>query len=102
MTAECIQPPTLHQIADAQEILFNPEHFCDFPHQFTKNWVLLKSARGQSVDLDRIGAPSHRIQPADTLFARIRAKVRAHAMQKGYALADTPAPRHRPAHKIGA
>ena len=102
MTVKQTVPPTLPQITDAQEILFNPGRSSCTPSLYLASWLTLKTARGQTVNMDHIGAPAHRILPSDTLLTRIRAKVRAYAIVQGYSLADTPAPRPSATQQIGA
>lgn len=80
---------TQQQIADAHEILTNPEQFCDIPSLFQTSWEILKAKRGQTVYLDRIRLPTHQSEPAGII-----ARVRSHARAKGYAL--------RPEHSLRA
>jgi len=72
MTVKQTVPPTTHQIADAQEILGNPGQYPELRHQFPDHWTMLKAARGQTVDMDRLIAT-----PKQPLALRILAHARS-------------------------
>jgi hypothetical protein len=81
-TSEQTRVPTQQQIADAREILTNPDQFFDVPSLFQTSWEIMKAERGQTVDLDRICTPVHQSEPVGGITSRIR----SYARTKGYAL----------------
>lgn len=75
----------------ATYVITHPQHFARVPAVLASNWELLKNARGQTVDHNRIGKPAYIIGPecpsiAAARIARIAVKVRAIAREKGYDL----------------
>jgi hypothetical protein len=80
--SEQTHAPTQQQIADASEILTNPDQFCDIPSLFQTSWEILKAERGQTVNLDRICPPAHQSELASGIIARVR----SYALSKGYTL----------------
>lgn len=75
----------------ATHIITHPQHHLRTPSVLASNWELLKNARGQTVDHDRIGEPAYIIGPecpsiAAARIARIPNKVREIATRKGYDL----------------
>ncbi|SEP28736.1 hypothetical protein SAMN04490248_1841 [Salinihabitans flavidus] len=58
--------PTRKQIAEALAEVTNPEAHSGSPAEIARMrtaWALLKEARGQSVDFQRMGDPSYQIVP---------------------------------------
>jgi len=99
MTTDSQTPPTLHQIADAQEILGNPGQFSELRHQFPDHWAMLKLARGQTVNLDRI-TPETKTPLALRILAH--AKSLGRPRPQPLILTGATAPHHTATLQIGA
>lgn len=99
MTADSQTPPTLHQIADAQEILGNPGQFPELRHQFPDHWAMLKLARGQTVNMDRI-TPESKTPLALRILAHTKSLGRPRPQP--LILTGATAPHHTATLQIGA
>jgi hypothetical protein len=53
--------PAPQDLRDAMAVLSDPARHRGHPAVIQSNWLLLKQARGQSVDLTVIGPPAHRM-----------------------------------------
>jgi len=89
----------VHQIADAQEILGNPGQFPELRHQFPDHWAILKLARGQTVNMDRI-TPETKTPLALRILAH--AKSLGRPRPQPLILTGATAPHHTATLQIGA
>lgn len=80
-----------HDAEIARKVITNPEKSYCRPEVLATSWAVLLTERGQTMHLDRIGPPAHRVIPdiieaRPTQAERIRNKVHAHAQRRGYFL----------------
>ncbi|UWR40227.1 hypothetical protein K4F85_12340 [Phaeobacter inhibens] len=61
----------------ALDAVSDPETHCDNPNKFVWSWSVLKSARGQHINFDKLDEPAHRIEPPSRITDRIRRHIAA-------------------------
>ncbi|MFV1594013.1 hypothetical protein VWZ88_15775 [Phaeobacter sp. JH20_36] len=64
-------------LTDALDTAGNPAAHCNNPNKFVWSWSILKSARGQRVNFDKLDEPAHRIEPPSRVADRIRRHIAA-------------------------
>ncbi|WP_282052780.1 hypothetical protein [Phaeobacter inhibens] len=64
-------------LTDALDTAGNPIAHCNNPNKFIWSWSVLKSARGQRVNFDKLDEPKHRIETPSRITNRIRRHIAA-------------------------
>lgn len=85
-----------HQISVALSVITNPAHFYEQPEVLREAWQILKAARGEAVDMQRVGPAAYRVETEGPPISRAQAmsrhcleRLRQHAASKGIPIVST-------------